>query len=172
KADRAVGAGDPYVGVANLEIAGAGFQRLRRDLLQLAAELAGGALDADSASRDRGRAAGAEPGRDLVGIALLDVHALRCKSELLGDELRIGGLMTLPGRLRTDQNGDVAIGIERDLGSFIRPHAAAHLDIARKPDAAHEPLLLGGLGALGKLLPAGDLHRALHMRGEVAGVVD
>ena len=34
------------------------------------------------------------------------------------------------------------------------------------------PCLLRRLGALGKLLPVGDFHRALHMRGEVAGIVD
>ncbi|MGY4311387.1 hypothetical protein ACVWW1_000690 [Bradyrhizobium sp. JR3.5] len=45
-------------------------------------------------------------------------------------------------------------------------------DIARHADAPHQPVLLGGLGALRKLLPVGNLHRALHMRGEVAGVVD
>ena len=34
------------------------------------------------------------------------------------------------------------------------------------------PLLLRRLGALGKFLPVGDFHGPLHMRGEVAGIVD
>ena len=97
----------------------------------------GGALHADAAGRDRRRAAGAEPGRDLVGIALMDVHALGRQSELLGDDLRIGGLVALPARLRADQDGDVAIGIEPHIGGLIA-HGAADLDIARHADAAHE----------------------------------
>src|SRR5581483_12192690 len=39
EADRAVGAGDADAAVADLEVAGAGLQRLRRQLLQLAAEI-------------------------------------------------------------------------------------------------------------------------------------
>ena len=171
EADRAVGAGDPDPAVADLEVAGAGFQRFGRDLLQLVAELAGGALHADAAGRDRGRAAGAEAGRDLVGVALQDMHALGRQAELLGDELRVGGLVALPARLRADQDGDVAVGIERDVGGLLA-HGAADLDIAGQADAAHQACLLRRLGALGKLLPVGDLHRALHMRGEIAGVVD
>jgi hypothetical protein len=76
KGDRAVGAGDPHDTVADLEIAGAGFQRFGGDLPQVLAEFAGRALDADAAGRNRGRAAGAEPGGDLVGVALEDVDAL------------------------------------------------------------------------------------------------
>ena len=72
--------------VADLEIARAGFQRFGRDLLQLVAEIAGGALDADAAGRDRRRAAGAETGGDLVGVALQDMDALGRQAELLGDE--------------------------------------------------------------------------------------
>ena len=118
----------------------------------LLAELARRALDADAAGRNRGRAAGAEPGRDLVGVALVDVDALRRQAELLGDDLRIGGLVALPARLRADQDRDVAIGIEPHIGGLLA-HGAADLDIARQADAAHQALLLGGLGALGKLLP-------------------
>ena len=65
KAHRAVGAGDPDPAVADLQIAGAGFQRFGRDLLQLAAEIVGRTLHADAAGRDRGRTAGAEAGGDL-----------------------------------------------------------------------------------------------------------
>ena len=49
EADRAIGAGDSHEAIADLEVAGAGLQRLGRDLLQLAAEVAGGAFDADAA---------------------------------------------------------------------------------------------------------------------------
>ena len=147
EADGAVGAGDPHDAVADLEVADAGFQRFGRDLLQLVAEVAGGAFDADAAGRNRRRAAGAEAGGDLVGVALQDVHALRRHAELLGDELRIGGLVALPARLGADQDGDVAIGIERDIGGLLA-HGAADLDIARHADAAHQPLLLRALARL------------------------
>src|SRR5580704_17721887 len=73
EADGTIGAGDPHHAIADLEIAYAGLERFGGDLLQLAAELAGGALNADAARGDRGGAAGAEPGCDLVGIALVDV---------------------------------------------------------------------------------------------------
>src|SRR5262249_30604879 len=115
KADRAVGAGDAHGAVTDLEVADTGFQRLRGDLLQLVAKIMRCLLHADATARDRGRAAGAETRRDLVGVTLQDMHALRWQAELIGDELRIGSLMPLPARLRADQDGDVAIGIERDL---------------------------------------------------------
>src|SRR5690606_27370 len=118
-----------------------------------------------------GRAAGAEAGRDLLGVALMDVNALRRQAELLGDDLGVGGLMALPARLRADQDGHVAIRVEPDIGGLLA-HGAADLDIARKPDAADQPVLLGRFGALRKFLPLGDLHRALEMRAEIAGIVD
>ena len=48
-----------------------------------------------------------------VGVALHHAHALRRQVELLGDELRIGGGVALPGRLRADQHGDAAVALER-----------------------------------------------------------
>ena len=79
--------------------------------------------------------------------------------------------MALPARLGADQDRNVAIGIEPHIGGLLA-HGAADLDIGRKPNAAHQALLLRGLGALGKFLPVRDLHRPLHVGGEVAGIVD
>ncbi len=79
--------------------------------------------------------------------------------------------MPLPARLRADQNRDVASGIEPHLRGFLA-HRAADLDIGTETDAAHQSLLLRGLGALGKLLPVGNVHRALHVCGEVAGIIN
>jgi hypothetical protein len=107
----------------------------------LAPRIAGRALDADAAGRDRRRAAGAETGGDLVGIALQDVDALRRYAELLGDQLRVSRLMALPARLGADQDGDVAIGIERNIGGLLA-HGPANLDVAGKANAAHEACLL------------------------------
>ena len=171
EADRAVGAGDAHEAIADLEVAGAGLERFGGDFLELATEVTRRALHADAAGRDRSRAAGAETGGDLVGVALQDVDALRRHTELLGDELRVSRLVALPARLGADQDRNVAVGIEPHLGGLLS-HRAADLYIGGETDAAHEALLLRRLGALGKFLPVGDFHRALHMRGEVAGIVD
>src|SRR5437899_9669005 len=125
KADRAVGTGDANDAVADLEIAGAGLERLSGNLAQVRAELMRGALDADAAGGNRGRAAGAQPGRDLIAVRLVNVHALGKEPELLGDDLRIGGVMALPGRLAADQDGDVAVGVEPDISGLLRAHRAA-----------------------------------------------
>src|SRR5262249_8384767 len=152
KGDRAVGAGDADYACRNLEVAGACLERLRRDLLQLLAELTRGALHADAARGYRGGAAGAEPDRELVGVTLADMHALRRQAELLCNDLGVRRLVPLPARLRADQDGDVAIGVEPDIGGLFAHHAA-DLDIARKANAANQALFLGRLGALWKLLP-------------------
>ena len=43
------------------------------------------------------RPAGAETGRNGIGVALDDDHLLRRQVEVLRDKLRIRGLMALPG---------------------------------------------------------------------------
>ena len=78
--------------------------------------------------------------------------------------------MSLPGRLRADQDGDVTAWVERDIGGLVA-HRAADLDIGRHTDAAHQTEFLRSLGSLGKLFPVSHLHRPFHMRGEVAGIV-
>ena len=99
------------------------------------------------------------------------MDAIGLKPELLGDELRVSGLMALPARLGADQDRDVAIGIEPHIGGLLA-HGAADFDVSAKSDAAHQALLPGELRALRKLLPFRDLHRPLHVRGEVAGVIN
>src|SRR5579863_3577422 len=111
-----------------------------------------GALNADAAGWNRRRAAGAKPGGDAVGVALEDMDTLRRQAELIRHDLRIGGLMALPGRLRADQDRHVAIGIELHLRGLLA-HGAADLDITRKPDAAQKALLLRSLRAFRKILP-------------------
>ncbi len=78
--------------------------------------------------------------------------------------------MALPGRLRADQDGDVAIGANSNIGGLVA-HGAADFHIGGHADTANQALLLRGLGPLWKFLPARDIHRAFHMRGEIAGVV-
>src|SRR5579863_722286 len=121
-----------------------------------------GALNADAAGWNRRRAAGAKPGGDAVGVALEDMDTLRRQAELIRNDLRVGRLMALPGRLRADQDRHVAVGIELHLRGLLA-HGAADLDVARQADAAHKALLLRRLGALWKILPLPDFHRALQV---------
>ena len=96
-----------------------------------------------------------------IGVALHDAHALRRQIEPLGDQLRIGGGVALPGRLRADQHGDAAIAIEPHVRGF-RPVVAAGFDIGGDADAAQAAGALGCGGALVKAVPVGDLLRARH----------
>src|SRR5258708_4273700 len=73
KADRGVGPRDRDHALVDLEVAGAGLQGLRGKLLELVAEILGRPLHTDSTRRDRRQAAGAEPGLDLIGVALVDM---------------------------------------------------------------------------------------------------
>ena len=88
-----------------------------------------------AARRDRARSAGAAAGRDLCGVALHHADLLRRQAEMIGDDLRIGRVVPLPGRLRADQEGDGAVLVERH-GRGFRAIAAAGFDIGRKADAA------------------------------------
>src|SRR5947208_1125284 len=74
-----------------------GIQLVGGELLHRSGELGGGAADHHSADRNRARAAGAVAGRNRAGVALEDADALQRHVELLGDDLRIGGLVALPG---------------------------------------------------------------------------
>ena len=76
------------------------------------------AVDRHAADRNRARAAGAGAGRDQIGVALHHAHALRRQIEPLGDQLRIGGGVALPGRLRADQHGDAAVALEPHMSPF------------------------------------------------------
>ena len=94
--------------------------------------------DGRAAAGDRARAAGAGAGGNQIGIALDDAHALRRQSEMIGDDLRIGGVVPLPGRLRADQHRDRAVVFKPHRRS-IRPIVAAGLDVGRDADAAQPP---------------------------------
>src|SRR3569623_901093 len=82
-------ASDAVRAVDDFEFANAGLESRGRDILQAGAKLAGGPLDADASGRNRTRTTCAEAGGDTVSVALHDMHALRRKTELLRDELRI-----------------------------------------------------------------------------------
>ena len=169
--ERAVGAGDPHGAVGDLEVAGARLQRVGGELLEIVGELARRAADRGAAARDRARSAGADAGRDQIGVALDHAHALRRQVEMLGDELRIGGVMALPGRLRADQHRDDAVRVEpHDRG--LRAVVAARLDVGREADAAQLAGFFDCAAAALEAGPVADLLRARHVAGELAGIVD
>ena len=163
--DRAVGADDPHRAVGDFEIAGAGFERIGGELLEIVRELFRRARDRGAAAGDRARAAGAGAGRDAVGVALDHAHALGRKSEMLGDDLRIGGGVPLPGRLRADQHGDAAVVVEPHARG-VGPVVAAGLDIGRDADAAQPPGFLRSRQPALEAGQIGDLLRALEVGGE------
>src|SRR5260370_246869 len=109
-----------------------GRGRTGRECVEIGGEVARGPRDRRSSARDRARPTGAAAGRDAIGIALHDPYPLRRNVEMVGDELGIGGVMALPGRLRADQHFDAAVRPEPELG-ILRAVAAAPLHIRRKP---------------------------------------
>src|SRR5262249_31761094 len=90
---------------------------------------------------------------------------------MLGDQLGIGGLMPLPGRLRSCQDRDIAVATEPH-GRGVRTIVAARLDIGGKTDASELSRLFRNCGALAEPPPVNDLLGASHMPGKIAGVVD
>ena len=70
--------------------------------------------------RQRARAAGAAAGHE-GGVALAHADDLEGDAELLGDELRIGGLVALAVRLGADDDGDRAVGLDPDMAGVEGP---------------------------------------------------
>ena len=99
------------------------------------------------------------------------MNSFRRKPELFGNYLRVSRLVSLPGRLRTDQHRHIAVRIEPHIGGLFA-HRAADFHIGRHADAAQKSCLLRNLGALRKFLPRDNLLCAFHVRGEIAGVVN
>src|SRR5262249_29007995 len=81
------------------------------------------------------------------GVALTDAHGLEGDAELLGDDLRIGGLVALAVRLVADDDRDRAVGLDANDGGRRRPTATG-LDVVGEADAAR-------LAAALRLAPAG-----------------
>jgi hypothetical protein len=81
---------------------------------------------------------GAGAGGDEIRVTLDRAHARGCKPEVIGDDLRVGGGVTLPGRLGADQNGHAAVIIKADARG-VRTIVPARLDIGGNSDAAQPP---------------------------------
>ena len=68
---------------------------------------------------------------------------------MVSDDLRIGGAVALPGRLRTDEERDGAIGFKVQA-CCLRPRIAARLNVGREPDATQSTRLFGLAQPFGK----------------------
>src|SRR5512139_1791528 len=79
--------------------------------------------------------------------------------------------MTLPGRLRADEQGDTAIAIARERCGF-RAVVAAGLDVSGNADAAQAAGALRLCRALVEAIPVRELLRACKRAGEITRVVD
>src|SRR5581483_12340658 len=78
-----------------LEVLRAAFEQVRGDVARLVADLARGERTRGARGRRRAAGVGAEAVGRRVGVALLDLHVRGRDAELLGDDLRVGGLVAL-----------------------------------------------------------------------------
>src|SRR6185503_10760112 len=113
---------------------------------------------------------GTATGRNLVGVALMHADLIEWDVELLGDELRVGRLVSLPVRLRTNPHIDRAVWRKLHTSALCRGTSAG-FDIGRKPNAAQFSVLLRIGFALREAFPVGDILRAFHVANKLAGVV-
>src|SRR5438128_12314059 len=93
------------------------LQQIRGDLPRLVTHLA--RRDRRGGAGDRGRAArvGTEAVGRRVGVAFLDLDVLRRDPELLGQDLRVGGLVALALRLRAEARDGLARRVHADLAA-------------------------------------------------------
>src|ERR1700730_17607288 len=123
-----------------LEVVRVRLEVVSRELTQLLADL-GGSLDAGTPTEDRASAGErAKPVRSRFGVTELDVHALERKGELICDQLRKGGLVSLAMRVRAHVDGDRAGGIHANQ-RCLEPGDHRHVSLAK--------LLCGVRGLLG-----------------------
>src|ERR1700722_8855169 len=135
-----------------------------------AAKVSGGGETHPPPKGNRPRPAGPVAGRNPIGVALHDLDALDRHVEILGDDLRVGGLVALPGGLGADEHGEIAIPLEPDR-TFLALAPGGAFDVARKAESANLPPRPGILrptleSGLIRLLQAGA-HSAL----EIADIV-
>ena len=105
----------------------------------------------DRRSSHRGAAAaeGADPARTLVGVAVEHGDVVQRDAELVGGDLRPGGLVSLPVWRRPAAHRDRAVGLHRDAAGLPGPETA-DLHVAGEADAER----LAALGAPPGLLGA------------------
>src|SRR5262249_41873414 len=124
-----------------------GFEEIGRDLPCLVANFSRSDRRRGTGDRRRAARVGAEAVWRGVGVALLDLDILRGDPELLGEDLRVRGLVALALRLRAEAGNGLARGMHADLAAVehlqaedveMLGRAGAH-DLGEARDAdAHE----------------------------------
>ncbi len=108
-------------------------------------------------------------GRDHRGIGLDVAEALDRQAEQRRHELRKGGLVPLAVRLRTDQQAHGPVGLEADLGAFVR-RAAGGLEKAGDADPAQPAGGARCLPSCRKADKVGGVQRRVDVLGEAAAI--
>src|SRR5690242_21685474 len=143
---------------------------MRGDAASLGNQLVRRLREGGPADRDRARAAGAASERDRRGITLQYANFLGRYAEPLGGELRVSGLMPLPGGLRPHQDRQRAALVEAQFGKFVGRETRL-LDI----NGMAEPAITAARPRLGapprKAGEVGCGERLVHVAGEVPAVV-
>src|SRR5690606_33444052 len=108
--------------------------------------------------------------RQVVGVALPHDDLLQRQVEMIARELRIGGRMPLPVRLRTDENRGRPVRLDTDLRGLARD-AAAGLNVGRDSEPAHATMLTRELEPLVESFPVSEREHTVEMPRELAAVV-
>ena len=145
-----------------VEVGFVDFEHVGRDFAGLGVDLSRGQGDGGTGHGGRTRTIGAQAVRRGAGVALFDLNHLGRNAQLGGDDLRVGGLVTLALRDRAHAGDGTAGGVDADFAGVEHAHAqdVAHLgrtgtDHFGEGDQAnaHQRGAVG-IGAFGRLLGA------------------
>ena len=126
-----------------------GFEQLGHELLGLLDDELRRLEHRGAAELHRARAAGATATRDERGVGLHVADLLHRHAELVGDDLRERGGVTLAVRRRARLDRDPAVVVHLDLGELGA--TAGDLDVDRHADAElHAVVALAPLGLLAR----------------------
>src|SRR5262249_45818763 len=119
----------------------------------------------------RAATAGSVASGHRVGVALHDAYVLQRDAERLRDDLAIDRCMALAARLRADEHGDKAVGVDIDP-SLLPGTEASRFEAIGDADAAQAAASGGGAAACRKALPRRKRERIGHVAFEIAAVID
>ena len=125
----AVGAADRELAGGEFDILLAGLEQVARNLSALVDDFADRLRDGAAADRGRARTIGAETEGAARGIAMDDLDEAARYAEHVANELGEDRFMALAMIMRAGEDGDVARGIDADIGALEQ--AAARAELAR-----------------------------------------
>ena len=130
----APGAAHRHHAVDDLEVVDRGLERLGGDPQRLLLGPPGGEVDRRAAHHGGARGEGADGVRHPAGVAGGDLDVLEAHAELVGDDLREDGLVTLALRGQPGRDLDLARGLDVHVGALVGTDPGA-LDVAGQADA-------------------------------------